>query len=447
MKRLTFVLILVLTLALGSCSSPTGQLLAPSVNAAPSVNITVSGSGVARTVTMSGSGTVYYTVDGSEPTAASAAYTAPLTVAGIGVTKTIKALAVASSQTSAVSSKTVTITPFALNLSADVSVFAGADGSSTPQYASGNLDGTGTAARFNAPLDVTSDGTNLYVIDNSNNSVRKVVVKTGEVSTLAGGTSGTADGIGTAAQFDSPWGITTDGMSLYVTDTNNATIRQIDIATRKVTTLAGSGAAAEVDGKGTAASFRNPVGVTTDGTNLYVCDSNGNTIRMVVIATGEVSTLAGSNSAAGFQNDFGTAALFTSPWGITTDGTNLYVADRNNNAIRKIVISTGEVSTLAGGTKGNTYSEGTGPAAGFLSPQGMSTDGTNLYVADANNFRIRKVVINSALVSTLAGNGGSGTSIIAGNGTSASLDYLYGLTTDGTSLFCADDLNSILKVQ
>ena len=106
----------------------------------------------------------------------------------------------------------------------------------------GSADGTGAAARFHFPLDITSDGKNLYVTDSFNSTIRQIVIATGAVTTIAGtpGTPGSADGIGAAAGFNNPDGITTDGANLYVADLNNNTIRKIVIATGAVTTIAGA---------------------------------------------------------------------------------------------------------------------------------------------------------------------------------------------------------------
>jgi hypothetical protein len=222
-----------------------------------------------------------------------------------------------------------------LNLTPAVTTFA----SAAP-----GADGTGAAARFNIPTNITTDGTNLYVADASNNKIRQIVIATGVVTTLAGSptnVAGAADGTGAAARFNIPTNITTDGTNLYVADASNNKIRQIVIATGVVTTLAGSptNVAGAADGAGSAATFSSPYGITTDGTNLYVTDSNNNKIRKIVIATGVVSSVTGTAntaSAAGAADGAGSAATFNNPYGITTDGTSLYVADANNNTIRKI---------------------------------------------------------------------------------------------------------------
>ena len=257
----------------------------------------------------------------------------------------------------------------------------------------GSADGTGSAARFYLPSCITTDGTNLYVADTLNSTIRQIVISTGAVITLAGtaGTTGATDATGTAALFKHPAGITTDGTNLYVADTFNNTIRQIVISTGAVTTLAGTAGTGSSDGTGTAASFNSPGGITTDGTNLYVTDTFNNTIRQIVIYTGLVTTLAGTASAAGSTDGTGSAVRFFNPYGITTDGTNLYVADTNNNTIRQIVLYTGAVTTLAGTAPVAGTSDGTGSAARFNSPEGITTDGISLYVADTYNYTIRKI--------------------------------------------------------
>ena len=330
----------------------------------------------------------------------------------------------------------------ALNPAGTVTTFAGTAG------ASGSTDGTGTTARFFIPIQVTTDGTNLYVADSSNYVVRKIVIATAQVTTLAGkaGFSGSTDGTGSAARFSNIDGITIDGTNLYVADSGNNTIRKIVIATGQVTTLAGTaGVTGSADGTGSAASFSEPTQITTDGTNLYVTDTNNDTIRKIVIATGQVTTLAGDAGIVGSADGTGAAASFDRPEGITTDGTDLFVVDTSNETIRRIVIATGQVTTMAGtaGTQGAT--DGTGTAATFMLPEGITSDGTNLFVVDTGEDSIRKIVIATDQVSTIAG-GTSGS--VDGTGAAASFSFPEGITTDGTSLFVADSANeTIRKIQ
>ncbi|SVD97744.1 uncharacterized protein METZ01_LOCUS450598, partial [marine metagenome] len=162
----------------------------------------------------------------------------------------------------------------------------------------------------------------------------------------------------------------------------------------EVTTLAGS-SGGYLDATGTSASFASPRGITTDGTNLYVSDTSNNRIRKIVIDNGTVTTLAGSSSYGMVDNAIGTSARFFGPNGITSDGTNLYVADRRNSRIRKIVIDNGTVTTLAGSSQGY-LDNATGTSAEFNSPYAITIDGTNLYVADTSNHRIRKIALRGS---------------------------------------------------
>ena len=320
----------------------------------------------------------------------------------------------------------------------------------------GSADGTGTSASFYYHERITTDGTNLYVADSSNHLIRKIVISTGAVTTIAGtvsptypngtGLSGSADNsTGTSASFTFPTGITTDGTNLYVTETNHHRIRKIVISTGAVTTLAGTGSSGSANGTGTSASFFVPQGITTDGTNLYVADRNNYLIRKIVISTGAVTTLAGTGSSGSTNNTTGTSASFNMPHGITTDGTNLYVTDffeTNNHLIRKIVISTGAVTTVAG-TGDNGSANGTGTSASFNSPRGITTDGTNLYVVDSGNHLIRKIVISTGAVTTVAGTGSSGSA--NGTGTSASFNSPRGITSDGANLYVVDKDNQLIR--
>ena len=322
---------------------------------------------------------------------------------------------------------------FELSLSAIVTTLAG-DGSGNA------IDGTGTSASFNSPYGITTDGTNLYVTDR--HKIRKIVISTGVVTTFAGSyNSGAQNGQGENASFYWPLDITTDGTNLYVADKSNFEIRQIVISTGVVTTLAGTGWSGSTNGTGTAASFTYPTGITTDGTNLYVTDKTISLIRQIVISTGVVTTLAGTGFR-GSTDGTGTSASFNYPSKITTDGTNLYVSEIGGNLIRQIVISTGVVTTLAGtGWSGST--DGTGTSASFSFPRSITTDGTNLYVAEQSNQLIRKIVISTGVVTTLAGDGAKNS--IDGTGTSASFNSPYGITTDGTNLYVTEEGGSLIR--
>jgi sugar lactone lactonase YvrE len=242
-------------------------------------------------------------------------------------------------------------------------------------------DGTGSAASFNSPNGIAVDSSgNVYVADTNNHRIRKIT-PAGVVSTFAGsGSPGFAEGTGTAARFNSPWGIAIDDSgTLYVADSSNTRIRTISPAA-EVGTLAEAG-----DGT----SFNYPYGIAVDTAgNVYVADGFTHRISMID-PDGFVSILAGSGTA-GFADATGEEASFKNPSGVAVDaGGNVYVADTGNYKIRRIDAN-GTVTTFAGtGTQG--WLDGPPADAKFVSPAGVALDASGiLYIADGN--RIRKIV-------------------------------------------------------
>ena len=319
-----------------------------------------------------------------------------------------------------------------------VSTFAGSG-------TQGSTDGNGTVASFNYPYGVTTDAAgNVYVADLINHKIRKIT-PSGNVTTFAGsGSIGNANGNGIAASFNQPNGVATDAAgNVFVADRYNHKIRKITPA-GDVTTFAGSGSIGSDNGNGIAASFYNPAGVATDAAgNVYVADQGNHKIRKITPA-GDVTTLAGSGSQ-GSANSNGIAASFNVPSGVATDAVgNVYVADYYNNRIRKITPS-GDVTTFAGsGSMGST--NGNGSAASFYRPYGVATDAVgNVYVADHLNNKIRKIT-PSGDVTTLAGNGSMGS--VDGNGTAASFNGAIGVATDAAgNVYVADvDNHKIRKI-
>lgn len=256
----------------------------------------------------------------------------------------------------------------------------------------GHTDGTGNAARFIGPEGVAVDGAgNVYVAESGSNTIR-LVTPAGDTTTFAGTafTTGSADGTGSAAQFNGPQGVAADGAgNIYVADSYNYTIRKITPA-GEVTTLAGlAGVSGSANGTGTAARFGFPMGVAVDDAgNVYVADTDNHTIRKITSA-GEVTTLAGLAGTSGIADGTGNAARFSFPMGVAVDGAgNVYVADTDNQTIRKITPA-GAVTTLAGFQGPNwpgfvPGANGTGSEVHFTSPSGIAVDGSgNVYVADA----------------------------------------------------------------
>lgn len=260
--------------------------------------------------------------------------------------------------------------------------------------------------------------------------------------------AGTANGAGTTARFNAPFGVAADSVgNLYVSDIHSQTIRKITPA-GVVSTFAGSpGLVGTADGVGSAARFFNPEGIAVDGAgNVYVADSGNQTIRMIS-PSGTVSTLAGRPGFGGFLDGTGSAALFTVPCGVAVDiAGNVYVADTYNNAIRKIAPG-GVVTTLAGTPFGPMGSaDGTGSAARFGNPFGIAVDlGGVVYVADTNNSTIRKVT-QAGVVTTIAGQAGVLGSADA-VGTNATFRYPFGLNVDASgNIYVADTTNDEIRV-
>ena len=303
-----------------------------------------------------------------------------------------------------------------LTSGANVSTLAGS-------ATAGSTDATGVAASFNLPQRVAVDSNgNVYVADSPNHRIRKITPD-GNVSTLAGNaTAGFNNATGTAASFDSPMGIAVDkNDNIYVADNGNHSIRKIISSTGVVSTLAGSTAGFE-DGTVTNALFNYPKGVAVDkDDNVYVADSSNHRIRKIT-PDGNVSTLAGSGTGSGgngvFADGTGATASFNSPMGIAVDSSgNVYVADTSNNRIRKIISSTGVVTTLAGSTAG--FENGTVSNASFNAPGGVTVDSNgNIYVADIVNHSIRKIT--------------SGSTKLSGTPTAAGVHNISLILSDGT---------------
>jgi hypothetical protein len=323
-----------------------------------------------------------------------------------------------------------------------VSTFAGS------ASMSGSADGTGAAARFNFPSSVALDSAgNLYVADGVDNTLRMITAG-GAVTTLAGtpNTFGSADGFGADARFNSPQGVAVDsGGNVYVADSRSSTLRKINAA-RVVNTLAGTaGLMGTADGTGAAARFDFPVGVAADSAgNVYVADSNNNTLRKIT-AAGVVTTLAGTARVRGGADGTGTNASFNAPQGVAVDGAgNVYVADWSGHTIRKVTTG-GVVTTLAGSADMAGSADGTGAAARFTSPQGLAVDGAgNLYVTDQSNHTIRKVTPDG-VVTTLAGSAGVAGSA-DGTGTAARFNNPLGVAVDSAgNLYVTDSSNHTLR--
>ncbi len=303
---------------------------------------------------------------------------------------------------------------------------------------------------------------NLYIADSSNNRVRKVSTS-GTITTVAGNGSFGYSGDGgpaTNSRLSSPTGVAVDAAgNLYIADTSNHRVRKVS-ASGTITTVAGSGTTGSFDngysgdgGPATDAQLAYPSGVAVDAAgNLYIADSINNRVRKVS-ASGTITTIAGSGTTGyaggGYSGDGGPAtdARLNYPSGVAVDAAgNLYIADGNNHRVRKVSTS-GTITTVAGnGNRG--YSGDGGPAinADLDSPYGVAVDTVgNLYIADTDNSQVRKVS-TLGTITTVAGNGTYGFSGDGGPATNASLSGPYGVAVDAAgNLYIADSANDRVR--
>ncbi|MDB5100524.1 MAG: repeat containing protein, partial [Cyanobacteria bacterium RYN_339] len=307
----------------------------------------------------------------------------------------------------------------------------------------GFQNGPGALAQFNSPIGLAFDaGGNLLVGDANNHAIRKVTAG-GTTSTFAGsGAAGTAEGTGTAAQFDTPWGLFFDASTslLYVGDTGGHRIRQITSG-GVVSTFVGNAAGGFANGTGAAAGFAKPRFIVRMSTDFYIADETDARLRKVTPA-GVATVLAGAG-VTGFTDGTGAAAKFDAPLGLVAAATQeLYLADRDNHCIRKID-RVGVVTTLVGGPSAGLV-DGNGAVVRFNQPHGLAFDANgNLYVADRGNHCIRKVTPFGAVTRVL----GSG---IAGYADGPALSVQFkspaGVILDAAgNLYVADSGNNRIR--
>ncbi len=307
-----------------------------------------------------------------------------------------------------------------------------------------------TSARLWYPAGVVADGAgNIYVADKQNNRIRKFSVG-GTISTYAGNGvpgGGGDGGAATVASLNQPWGVALDSSgNLYIADSGNNRIRKVSTA-GIISTVAGTGAAGYSGdgGQATDAVLNGPYGIAVDGSgNLYIGDSSNYRVRKVTVSTGVISTIAGTG-VSGYSGDGGngTSAALGYPCGVSVDSSsNVYVADAVNGRIR-MVNSGGIITTVAGtGTLGYSGDGGAATSAELKYPYAVvaGSSGT-FYIADTNNLRIR--MVSGGTITTIAGTGTSGY-----NGdnaaTSTNLSYPEGVAVDVSGNVYIADTNSRL---
>ena len=271
------------------------------------------------------------------------------------------------------------------------------------------------------------------------------------ITTMAGGMSGEL--VANATNVKEPTGVATDrdGNVIIVSASR---IWLLNVSTGLMVTVAGNGAAgfSGDGGPATSASLNSPHGVAVDGSgNVLIADTYNSRVRRLAAGTGVITTVAG-NGGYGFSGDGGpgTSTSLYQPTGVAVDGGgNVFIADRNNHRIRRLAAGTGIITTVAGdGTYGYSGDNGPGTSASLAYSQGLAVDGGgNVLIADSGNHRIRRLAAGTGIITTVAGNGAMTLSGDGGPGISANLAYSQGLAVDGGgNLFIADTDNRRIRL-
>jgi type IX secretion system substrate protein/SdrD B-like protein/NHL repeat-containing protein len=341
----------------------------------------------------------------------------------------------------------------ALALNTNAQIITTIAGNGTAGYAGDG--GQATAAELYDSYGVAIDAAgNVYIADTENHRVRKVTT-TGIISTFAGNGTGGYSGDGgqaTAAELKDPNGVAFDAAgNVYIADTYNHRIRKVNTA-GIISTVVGTGTAgfSGDGGQATSAELNYPQGVALDAAgNLFIPDQNNNRIRKVITSTGIISTYAG-NGTLGYSGDGGqaTAAEINGPQGVALDAVgNLFIADEDNNRIR-MVNTAGIISTFAGnGTASFSGDGGQATAAELDVTEAVALDAAgNLYITDHNNNRIRKVITSTGIITTIAGDGTQGYTGDGGNATAAELNQPTGIALDNVgNLYISDNGNNLIR--
>ena len=317
-----------------------------------------------------------------------------------------------------------------------------------------------TNAKLNSPIQLALDSSgNLYIADSANNRIRKVTASTGKISTIAGGSLAgwTGDGAAaTSAELNDPEGIFVDSSgNLFIGDLLNDAVREISTS-GIINTVAGCCAGTPDraysgdGGPATSAALDYPLGLAVDSSGkLYIADSFNHRIR-IVTPDGNIATYAGLSPAGGYSGDGGpaTSANLNRPFGVCVDAAgNLYIADNENHRIRKVTAQ-GTITTVAGtGTAGSAGDGGPATKAQLNRPYDVKVDSAgDLYIADYGNSRIR-MVTPDGVIRTIAGGSGPGYNGDGGSAVGAQINQPTGiaLAANGT-IYIADSANNVVRL-
>ena len=299
----------------------------------------------------------------------------------------------------------------------------------------------------------------VYIADSCNNRIRMITMSLGIITTVAGtgaAAYGGDKGLALNATLNGPSSVAFDSKysNIYIADTYNNRIRMINTKTNIITTVAGTGSYG-YSGRGdlaTLAMLNNPLGVAWDSfsSRLYIADSNNHRIRVIDGSTAIITSVAGTG-VAGYSGDSLQAdkAALSYPAKITTDSSgNLYIADTGNHRIRMVIKNTGIITTLAGAGAAGYSGDGMKAVRALLfKPSDVSLDLLgNVYIADTINNRIRKVDMISGIITTVAGTGTAGYSGDGGPATGALLSQPLSIDIDGAgTVYIADTSNSRVR--
>ena len=350
-----------------------------------------------------------------------------------------------------------------------ITTYAGS--TATSGYAGDNA--AASSATLGYPWAIACDSSgNLYIADQNNHRIRKVTASTGIISTIVGtGTSSYSgdSGLASSATLNTPLGVAYDTAdNLYIADTYNQRIRKVSAGV--IYTVAGSGATGSSSGsfigenvQATSATLNQPYGIATDSSNnVYIADSFNNRIRKITVATSVIATIAGGggtgSTSGGYNGDniSATAASLNGPVGVAVDSSgiivsiitllifylrydivvgNIYISDTSNNRIRKVIVSTSVITTIAGtGTSSFSGDNSAASAAALYYPQGVAVDSSgNVYISDQYNNRVRKITASTGVITTIAGTGSGSFSGDGGEATAAALYKPIGIALDSSS--------------
>lgn len=333
----------------------------------------------------------------------------------------------------------------------------------TGDYDFSGDDGPATQAAIAQPTSVAVDSEgSIFIVDSGNNRIRRIDPQTGIISTAVGtgefgfdGDDGPADEAQLALQFAGAIRIADDD-DLLIADTFNNRIRRVDSDTDIITTVAGIGPTGNFngdftgdEGPATEASLNVPIALALDeDQNLFLADLGNNRVRRVDAETGIITTVAGNGENGGGDDGPAVEAGLV-PCGIVVDGFgNLYISDDGQNLIREVDAETGIITTIGGG--GGDLGDNRPAIMANLSLQdtsGIALDRQgNIYFADDGNHRIRKIDIQTGIITTVAGNGRNGYSGDGGAATQASLNDPSGMTVDlAGNILIADSSNSVIR--